>query len=715
MPIQRMRSDDLLAAVFPAQASCQDNAPAGEDVEPPDHPLVFETLRNCLTEAMDVDGLRGLLASIETESIDVYARDTTQPSVFSHQILNAMPYAFLDNAPLEERRSRAVALRRALPEHPGDLGALDGEAIDAAARDAWPLIRDIHELHDALLTLGVLPEDQAHRGGGDQDQLRAWFEALVDGARALRLHHADHCVSWVAAENAGLAAAVYPTAHLEPTSLPATSAGPLAERPPSGPTPDRDHREPQAPDEEEATLALVRGWVESTGPFTAAELASTLGLMPLSLDAALARLEGEGLVLRGRFRPGSTDEEFCDRRILARIHRTTVDRLRREIQPISPAGFIRFLFRWQHAAPSARLRGDGGVLEAVEQLQGFEAAAGAWESDLLHLRVAEYDPAMLDRLCLGGELVWGRFARRHAGGDSTPVRNPLSRTGPVSLGLREDLPWLLEKPPEDAIALTGAAQEVMGFLSSWGASFLPDIVAGTGRLPADVEDGLWQLVAAGLVTADGFGALRGLISGAARRQHTSRFRPRPRRRLQSSRWSLLKSVVPHDDAVEERGCSAFATLRCGLPGGACPRRHGPLVAVPAPRIPQSGGPRRGSRWTIRRRVHGRAVRPPGSRRRPARCGQGAPHRRAGPGVRLRPSQRGRCADPRPPRAGGARHTGDLQGRRTRGLAAGPPGAPLSRPASPGGAQAEPAPRTGAGASAAAPLTPPRASPDTPDY
>ena len=552
MPIQRMRSDDLLAAVFPAQAACQDNAPAGEDVEPPDHPLVFETLRDCLTEAMDVDGLRELLASIETESVDVYARDTTQPSVFSHQILNAMPYAFLDNAPLEERRSRAVALRRALPEHPGDLGALDGEAIDAAARDAWPLIRDVHELHDALLTLGVLPEDQAHRGGGDQDQLRAWFEALVDDARALRLHHAGHRVSWVAAENAGLAAAVYPTAHLEPNSLPVSSAGPPAERPPSGPRPDRGHQEHQAPDEEEATLALVRGWVESTGPFTAAELASTLGLKPLSLDAALARLEGEGLVLRGRFRPGSTDEEFCDRRILARIHRTTVDRLRREIQPISPAGFIRFLFRWQHAAPSARLRGDGGVLEVVEQLQGFEAAAGAWESDLLHLRVAEYDPAMLDRLCLGGELVWGRFARRHAGGDSTPVRNPLSRTGPVSLGLREDLPWLLEKPPEDAIALTGAAQEVMGFLSSWGASFLPDIVAGTGRLPADVEDGLWQLVAAGLVTADGFGALRGLISGAARRQHTSRFRPRPRRRLQSSRWSLLKSVVPHDDAVEER-------------------------------------------------------------------------------------------------------------------------------------------------------------------
>jgi ATP-dependent Lhr-like helicase len=548
MPIQRMRSDDLLAAVFPAQAACQDNTPAGQDVEPPDHPLVFETVRDCLTEAMDVDGLKALLAGIESEEIEVYARDTTQPSVFSHQILNAMPYAFLDDAPLEERRSRAVALRRALPEESRDLGALDPEAIRAAAGDAWPIIRDADELHDALLTLVVLPETQIRRGAdrGSSKDHRRWFEALVADGRALCLHHTNGQLFWVAAENAVVASAVYADARVEPTP----ARGELVEPPPQPNTP---------PDQEEATLTVVRGWVESSGPFTATEMEELLGLPHLRVEAALARLEGEGLILRGRFRPDAEGEELCDRRILARINRATVNRLRQEVQPVSAATFIRFLFGWQHVSPSTRLKGDGGLLEAIEQLQGFEAAAGAWEAELLPARVSEYDPAMLDRLCFAGELVWGRFAGRQTNGDASPLRNPLSRAGPLSLGLREDLPWLLERPDGDGPLLVGAAREVMNFLSQSGASFLPDIVAGTGRLPSEVEDGLWQLVAAGLVTADGFAALRALISGASRRrQHTTRFRPRPRQRLHSSRWSLLQTAAPAKDTAEQR---AFQLLR----------------------------------------------------------------------------------------------------------------------------------------------------------
>jgi ATP-dependent Lhr-like helicase len=569
MPLQRMRADDLLAAVFPAQLACQDNALAAADIQAPDHPLVFETVRDCLTEALDLEGLTALLRSIEGEEVEVYARDTPQPSVFAHQILNAMPYAFLDDAPLEERRSRAVALRRALPEDAGDLGALDTQAIEAAARDAWPAIRDAHELHDALLTLGVLPEAEAGRGAGGpaSQERRSWFEALVADGRALRLRLPDGSDAWVAAESALLVAAAYPDARLEPASLATTHPEILLSPPPEGggimpppsgggipmnlETASRSSSPPPA--EDGAVVALVRGWAECLGPFTAAELAARLELALSRVQAALARLEGEGLLLRGRFTPGTGDEELCDRRILARIHRATVARLRREVEPVPAAAFLRFLLRWQHAAPSTRLHGDGGLLEVVEQLQGFEAPAASWEAELLPARVADYDPTMLDRLCFSGDVVWGRFVARSVNGETAVPRTPLTRTGPLTLGLREDLPWLLEERSGGVPEFTGAARDVMDFLTQRGASFVSDIVAGAPRLPVEVEDALWQLVAAGLVTADGFGALRGLISGAARRRpRSSPFRRNPRRRLHASRWSLLQTVVPPAHALESR-------------------------------------------------------------------------------------------------------------------------------------------------------------------
>jgi ATP-dependent Lhr-like helicase len=567
-----MRSDDILAAIFPAQVACQDNAPAGADIDPPDHPLVFETVRDCLTEALDVEGLQGVLVAIETGEIQVYARDTPQPSVFSHQILNAMPYAFLDDAPLEERRSRAVALRRALPEDSRDLGALDSEAVRTAAQDAWPLVRDAEELHDALLTLGVLPQADVGRGRaaapvlsegspersrrtegsvlsgveGPKEEWEVWFHSLLEDGRARRLHlppasisslpalsggspersrrievskdDADTVTFWVATEEVSLAAAAYPDARAEP---------PSAHGEPARPEPSR-RVEPQAQDEEKAweleqeaaALELVRRRAECLGPFTAGEMSLALALPTAQVQAALLRLEGEGLLLRGYFRPGATDEEFCDRRILARIHQATVAGLRREVEPVPLAAFTRFLFRWQHATPATRLRGDGGLLSVVEQLQGFEAAAETWEAAILPARVADYDPAMLDRLCLSGELVWGRFARRSPNGRppngvTRSHRAPASRTTPLSLGLRVALFWLLEEDAEDAGTLSAAAEEVLAFLTQWGASFLPDIVVGSRRLPTEVEEALWQLVAAGRVTADGFAALRGITSGAA--------------------------------------------------------------------------------------------------------------------------------------------------------------------------------------------------------
>ncbi len=557
-PIQRMRSDDLLAAVFPAAAACQDNLPVGGRVDPPDHPLVFETLRDCLTEALDTEGMIGVLQAIESGEIEVFGKDTLQPSAFSHQLLNAMPYAFLDDAPLEERRARAVTLRRALPEDSRDLGALSPDAIAEEEAYAWPAIRDADELHDALLSLVVLTEDDVAEHPDDAEAWRGWYALLAEAGRVRTLEAGNPHPSplpegegtqylslkgggdqtegrdsrlrgndggpvrslWYATERAGVMSAAYEDGDVE------------------------------------AAAEVVRGRAESSGPFTVSGLAQRLALSESAVSQAAIRLESEGVLLRGRFRPGATEEEFCDRRILARIHRSTIGRLRREIEPVPVASYIRFLLEWQHATPGTRLAGDAGLIEVVEQLQGFEAAAAAWESGLLMNRLTDFHASTLDALTLGGELAWGRFARR----TGPPPSAALSRNGPVTLAVREDVPSLLD-PPDPETMFTGASADVLAYLEASGASFMPDIVRGTRRLPSEVEEALWLLVAAGRVTADGFGALRGLVSGVAKRvQRRSRWSGSSRVRAQAalgragSRWSLLQSAViePEEDVVEAR-------------------------------------------------------------------------------------------------------------------------------------------------------------------
>ena len=478
-PLQRMRSDDLLAAVFPAQVQCQDNAGPG-DIEPPDHPLVFETTRDCLTEAMSLEGLKNVLASIRSGEIEVFAKDTVQPSVFAHQILNAMPYAFLDDAPLEERRARAVSLRRALPEDARDLSALDPDAIREETAFAWPAIRDAEELHDALLTLGVAPLDElaARTRSVSRDVLIGWLEDLAQAGRTLRISPSEGATLWLAAEHAGLAAAVYPNSALE---------GRASLLPPAF------GRGDDEVDREDAVLRLARGWAETSGPFTADEMAEMLSLTRSDVDTAVLGLENDGLVLRGSFRPGVDDEEFCDRRILARIHRATVGRLRQEIEPVPQASFMRFLFRWQHATAGWRTAGEGGLLDVIDKLQGFEAAAAAWEPELLACRVTGYGPELLDRLCTGGEVVWGRLSRGNNGvssNGSSPRAAPLTRTSAITLSLRESLNWLLDPDPPSVDSLRGAAAEIMEVLSTRGACFQTDLIARTRRLPSDVEEAL---------------------------------------------------------------------------------------------------------------------------------------------------------------------------------------------------------------------------------
>ena len=515
--IQRMRAEDLLAAVFPAALACQDNMRgAPEETALPDHPLVRETVRDCLTEAMDMDGLVAVLRRIERGEIRCLAVDTPMPSPFCHEILNANPYAYLDDAPLEERRARAVEMRRSLPPNlAGDLGALDPSAIAEVAEEAWPVVRDADELHDALLTLIWVPEEQGR-------DWAAFLPALIQTGRAAIIVEGDFS-GWVATERIATVRTVFPAAEHSP-AVDGVGAEELQDR-------------------DEAIRRIVQGWMESTGTTTAEELARKLHLPTSDVHGALLRLEADGQVLRGRFRKDVCEEEWCDRRLLARIHRLTIGRLRREIEPVTAADFMQFLFQWQHVVAGARFHGEAGLLEIVRQLAGFEAAASAWERYLLPARISKYDPALLDRLCLSGSVAWGRLtppARATSEGDAAPQRRIVPTSlSPISLFPREDAVWLLRtvgngtsSPPVSPLA-----EDIHRFIQTRGASFFSDIVKGTGHLPSEVEQGLWELVAAGLVTADGFDNLRALLDPRRRRAEGRDRTKRPRHAL--GRWSLL--------------------------------------------------------------------------------------------------------------------------------------------------------------------------------
>jgi ATP-dependent Lhr-like helicase len=484
--LARMRSDDLLAAVFPAQVACQDNAPPGP-IEVPDHPLVEEALRDCLTEAMDAPGLRALLGEVGRGEVRLLAVDTREPSPLAHEILGGKPWSYLDDAPLEERRARMVAIRRTLPEDASQLARLDPAAIAEVSADVWPDVRDADELHDALLELGLVPE-----GLGEGAGWAGWLDALVQAGRAARLA-AGGRRSWVAAERVGLAlAAPLPgVRHLEPPLAPLA-----VERLPA--------------DAGEAAARIARGWVPHLGPHTAASLGERLGLAEEDAAIALGALEADGLVLRGRFLEDVPGPHFCERTVLARIHRATLGRLRREIEPVSTADLVRFLLRWQHLAPGTQLHGPRGLAEVVGQLQGFHAAAGAWEPELLARRVAGYAPADLDALCLSGEVAWGRLSPREVEGDAHLPS--WTRAAPITLALREDLPWLLSAARAEAApdleARSPSARELLAVLRARGASFTAELAAATRRSRAEVEEGLWALVAAGVATCDGFAGLR---------------------------------------------------------------------------------------------------------------------------------------------------------------------------------------------------------------
>lgn len=533
--IQRMLSDDLLAAVFPDVAACQENITG--DIQIPDHPLVREVMKDVLTEAMDLEGLRRLLGEIAAGRIRCLAVDTPVPSQFAHEILNANPYAFLDDAPLEERRARAVELRRVLPQSVlEEVGKLDPAAIEEVRADAWPDVRDADELHDALQTLVALPEDLTALGRRAPTETWAlYFAQLAAQHRATRATAGD-ITYWVAADRAKSFTVLFPDAHFE---------GALPEI------------EKEAPSLDDALLALVRGWMLHSGPVTAEQLSRTLGLAASEIGKTFLRLEAGGSVLRGNFSsdhpitrsPDHPMEEWCERRLLARIHRLTLGTLRKQVEPATAAVFMRWLLRWQHLAPQTQGLGERGTLEVLRQLQGFEIPANAWEPQVLARRIAAYDPKVLDQLCLTGAVGWGRLSPHPATLEDSAQggrRVIPTSVAPITFFVREEAEWMIPTRPEerheDARGLSPAAREVLKFLAARGASFFPDIVRATGKLKAEVETALWELVAGGLITADGFDNLRALIDPKRRAGQGAGRSARPRH--SAGRWSLLYSGEP---------------------------------------------------------------------------------------------------------------------------------------------------------------------------
>lgn len=545
--LQRMRADDLLSAVFPAQTACQENVVG--DIELPDQPLVRQTIEDCLHEAADLDGLVAVLRNIESGEIEIVSLDSREPSPFAHELLNAHPYSFLDDAPLEERRARAVTMRRSLStEALRDLGRLDPDAIAQVKAEAWPLVRDADELHDVLLSQSaVLVPENFH--------WRHYFDELCSAGRATIATSAERSLRepqihslWIATERLPLIQAIWPDIQVHP---------PVSV--PNGVRRDWPR--------EEALTYLVRGQMECLGPTTVAALAQSLGLNRYDVEGALVGLENQGSVLRGRF-TGQAELEWCDRRLLARIHRFTLEGLRRQIAPVPPEQFIQFLMRHQHIHSATRLREQPGLLALLDQLEGFEAPASHWEQYLLPARLESYSESWLDNLTFFGQAVWGRLrplATGIAAGMTTSGRpmKALTRSTPITLMQRDHVHWLLPVMQENSestldTALGSNARAAYEAFVRYGALFPAQIGSLLQLVPTQVEDVLGELAAAGFVTSDGFPALRTFIgSESGRKKRLARRRnstsmamglPEP----PAGRWTLLRPALMPPVNTDER-------------------------------------------------------------------------------------------------------------------------------------------------------------------
>jgi ATP-dependent helicase Lhr and Lhr-like helicase len=551
----RMDAEDLVAATFPDQIACAENLVGEREI--PDHPLVRQTIDDCLHEAMDLGGLERLLARIEAGDIRVVARDLSAPSPLALEVLNARPYAYLDDAPLEERRTQAVMGRRWLaPETAADLGRLDPEAIERVRAEAWPDAANADELHDALVWLGFLSEQEADASAN----WNGWLNELARARRVTRLTRVqtessrrgapcgrpeslneagDHkgrpyvplsATVWITAERLPQFQAVWPEGRFDP-ALAAPAA--YAER-----TWSRD----------EALVEIVRGRLEGLGPVSEDVLAAPLGLQPEQVRTALAALEAEGFAMRGRFTATATADEWCERRLLARVHRYTIKRLRAEIEPVAARDFLRFLTAWQRVDADTAMEGPDAFDVVVAQLEGFEAPAAAWESEILPARLAGYERAWLDDRCLAGRVTWARLKPRNSRPDGDSRAAPV-RTTPITLmPRRHALLWASLSGETDQNGLSPRAEMVADFIRQHGASFFDELMAGTGLLRSQLEEALAELVARGLANSDSFAGLRALLVPSGERRPIASGRRRRRTvnfgMEDAGRWALARRPAP---------------------------------------------------------------------------------------------------------------------------------------------------------------------------
>ena len=517
--LQRMQAEDLVAVVFPDQIACAENIVGDREV--PDHPLVNQTILDCLHDAMDLDGLVALLCSIESGAICLVARDLPLPSPLAREILNAKPYAFLDDAPLEERRTQAVMNRRWLdPASAADFGQLDAEAIRRVRDEAWPVASSPDELHDALMLLGAIAEDE-----GAANSWERHFATLISTGRAARLHSTGGTL-WVATEQLPMLLAVFPGGHVDPkTDVPPKFALRVWTH-------------------EQAFTELMRGRLQGLGPISVSALARKTGCDEVATEHALLKLETEGFALRGRFTPdlrvGMT--EWCERRLLARIHRYTIKKLRADIEPASASNFLRFLLEWHGLGDGLQPEGPQALAAILEQLEGFEAACSAWESDILPGRMQQYDPQWLDSLCLSGRVVWGRFAPPRTISGRKRAAAPV-RSTPIALLTRRHLEvWYTQLEKErNGVRLSAQGQALTDYLRTHGASFFDEIVHSSGLLTSQAESALGELVAAGVVNSDSFSGLRALLISPDRRRNRQKRRHAARFGIEDAgRWALLQ-------------------------------------------------------------------------------------------------------------------------------------------------------------------------------
>ena len=537
---QRMDAEDLVAHVFPDQIACQENITGKRYV--PDHPLVNQTVNDCLSEAMDITALESLISDIEGGALTLIAKDLREPSPFAQEIINARPYAFLDDAPFEERRTNAIRNRSwADPAEAKDFSLLDADAIVRLREEAWPYVSCAEELHDALLTLGYITEKEfAKREYG------RWQEQLEKDQRLVKLNSHPNKL-WIAAE-------LFPQLHTIFSEL-------------------SEHVElpeqllKQEWTEEKALIEIVRGRLEGLGPINASQLAEELQLDYKKIDAALIALEVEGFVIRGNFTNSCIDElldksnvgkelEWCERRLLQRIHRYTIDSHRKAIKPVSLETFTEFLFDHHQLIPvkeesseqGLSLDGQTRLQNALNLLDGIASPAAAWEADIYPARVKSYDPSWLDVMCISGKVAWGRYSLPLSSsrpGNKKTI-GPIKST-PITLASRQNLDiWqALAKTQlnEEPIEYSGIAQRIEQDLKEHGASFFDQIQSRTGTLKTQLEEGLAELVSYGRVCSDSYTGLRALLTPSNKKP--SAHKRRNRKAMfgveDAGRWSLLNT------------------------------------------------------------------------------------------------------------------------------------------------------------------------------